>query len=84
MSYSATVPPQCVVPRIGDGGALWYYASTDVDTDVDATDYFSNGAALGMKVNDIVAVVKTTATIKVTWHVVTVVTAGGAATVAAV
>lgn len=82
MAYSASSPPQLLVPRMGSGGALWYYASTDIHTDVDAADYFSNGSALGMKVNDIVLVVKTTATVGVTAHIVSSVTAGGAATVA--
>jgi hypothetical protein len=61
--------------------SVWVYQSTDVHTDVDAADYFSDGNALGMKVNDIVIVVKTSATIGATLHVVTTSTAGGAATV---
>lgn len=82
MAYSATTPPQLITPRVGGGLALWLYASTDVHTDVDATDYFTNGDALGMKVNDTVIVTKTSATIGCTIHTVTTVTAGGAATVA--
>ncbi len=69
-------------PRIGEGIAVWTYASVDVHTDVDATDYFTTGSALGMRVNDVVIVIKTTSTIGATLHVVTAVTAGGAATVA--
>lgn len=81
MAYATTNPP--VILAQGNGGPqMWYYASTDVHTDVDAADYFSNGAALGMKVNDVVLVVKTSATIGATIHVVTTVTAGGAATIA--
>lgn len=83
MAYATTNPPQCVTARMGGGLALWLYASEDVHTDVDASDYFSNGHALGMKVNDTVIVTKTTATIGATIHTVTTVTAGGAATVAA-
>lgn len=83
MAYSTSTPPNCVAQGIGDAPALWLYASTDVHTDVDATDYFSNGSALGMRVNDVVIVVKTSATIGATVHSVTAVTAGGAATVAA-
>jgi hypothetical protein len=82
MAYSTSIPPQLITPRVGGGLALWLYASTDVHTDVDATDYFTNGDALGMKVNDTVIVTKTTATIGCTIHTVTAVTAGGAATVA--
>jgi hypothetical protein len=83
MAYATTNPPKLLVPRIGSGNALWLYASEDVHTDVDATDYFTNGADLGMKVNDVVMVVKTTATIGATLHVVTDVDADGNATVSA-
>lgn len=82
MSYAATNPPKLLVPRMGGGNAMWVYSSTDVHTDVDEADYFANGDALGMKVNDVMIVVKTTATIGATIHAVTTVTAGGAATIA--
>lgn len=82
MAYSTSNPPSLVSQPIGAGPRVWVYASTDVHTDVDATDYFSNGHALGMRVNDIVIVVKTSATIGATIHVVTASTAGGAATIA--
>ena len=82
MAYAATNPPALLSQSVGAAPALWMYASTDVHTDVDASDYFSDGAALGMRVNDVVIVVKTSATIGATIHVVTTVTAGGAATVA--
>lgn len=81
MSYATTNPPKKIAGGIGSGESLWIYSSTDVHTDVDATDYFSNGDALGMDVNDVVIVVKTTATVGATVHVVSAVTAGGAATV---
>lgn len=81
MAYVATNPPKIQVPRLGTGTAIWTYSSDDVHTDVDATDYFTNGSDLGMKVGDAVGAIKTTATIGMTWHVVTAVTAGGAATV---
>lgn len=82
MAYATTNPPKLLVPRMGGGNALWIYVSEDVHTDVDAADYFSNGDALGMKVNDAVIVVKSTATIGATIHSVSAVTAGGAATIA--
>jgi len=82
MAYAATNPPALLSQSVGAAPALWIYASTDVHTDVDASDYFSDGAALGMRVNDVVIVVKTSATIGATIHVVTTVTAGGAATIA--
>lgn len=81
MAYATTNPPILMIPRIGDGIALWAYKSTDIHTDVDAADYFSNGDLLGMKVNDIIMVVKTSATVGATLHVVSAVTAGGAATI---
>jgi hypothetical protein len=83
MSYATTNPPVCVHPSIGSHQALWLYKSEDVHTDVDASDYFSNGEALGMKVNDVVIVTKTTATVGATLHVVSAISAAGAATVTA-
>lgn len=83
MAYSTSNPPQKIAGGMGNGYALWIYNSTDVHTDVDATDYFSNGDDLGMKVGDMVLVGKTSATIGATVHYVSAVTAGGAATVAA-
>lgn len=81
MSYATTNPPVMIAPRMGAGPALWIYNSTDVHTDVDAADYFSNGAALGMKVGDHVIVGKTSSTKGSTLHYVSAVTAGGAASV---
>lgn len=81
MSYSTATPPSIMAQ--GNGGPqLWYYVSTDAHTDVDASNYFTNGSALGMKVNDVVLVVDSDAP-TATMHVVTAVTAGGAATVGA-
>lgn len=80
MAYATTNPPKCLVHSIG-GPSIWYYASIDIHTDVDAADYFSNGDALGMVVGDIVFVVKTSATVGATLHSVSAVTAGGAATI---
>jgi len=54
----------CIVPRMGDGPALWVYSNTDAHTDVDAAGYFSDGLARGMALNDIMIVIDTdTATI---------------------
>lgn len=84
MAYATTNPPAQLPSTIGGSGpALWIYVSTDVHTDVAAAGYFSNGSLLGMSVNDVVIVVKSSATIGATLHVVTAVTAGGAATVSA-
>ena len=81
MAYATTNPPRKLAGLAG-AVSLWYYSSEDVHTDVDATDYFSNGDALGMKVNDTVIVTKTTATVGATVHAVSAVTTGGAATIA--
>lgn len=83
MAYATTLPPAMIGQSVGAAPKLWLYASADVHTDVDASDYFTDGYALGMRVNDVVIVIKTTATIGATLHVVTVATAGGAATVSA-
>lgn len=53
MAYSASTPPRLVVPGLAGGPAIWTYASTDPSTGVQATGYFSNGAALGIKTGDI-------------------------------
>jgi len=66
---------------MGSGGAIWYYSDGDVDSDVDATDYFSDGHALGMKVGDILFHYDTAGV--ATFFFVSAVTAGGAATVVA-
>jgi hypothetical protein len=83
MAYVTTNPPVCLIPSMGSHSAVWLYKSEDVHTDVDATDYFTNGEALGMKVNDLVFVIKTTATVGATLHVVTAVDSDGNATVSA-
>ncbi len=79
MAY-VTAQWNCVTPCVGDQPKVWLAYGTDVHTDADATDFIADGAAKGMKVNDVVIYVKTTATIGSTTHVVTAVTAGGAAT----
>jgi hypothetical protein len=48
MAYAASNPPTLNSQRVGGGGAIWTYLSTDVSTDVDAAGYFTNGDALGM------------------------------------
>lgn len=78
MAYSPSNPPTCcAIGQVG-GNNLWLYVSEDVHTDVDAANYFTDGLNLGMKVNDIVFVVKSNATIGATLHSVTAVTASGA------
>jgi hypothetical protein len=38
----------------GGGGGLWFYASTNLTTDLVATNFFSDGFYIGMKAGDIV------------------------------
>ena len=80
MAYtSATLT--CVAQGIV-GASMWLYTNTDAHGDVDASNYFSDGSARGMKVNDVVIVVDTDAD-TTTIHKVDAVTAGGAATITA-
>ena len=68
MAYSISNPPQLVSSLIAGKNQKWYYESADAIADVDATDYFTNAADLGMKngasitiydnVNDLVTVGK--------------------------
>lgn len=59
MAYATSNPPVCMVPRIGSGPAIWVYVDGDAHTVVDTAEYFSDGEALGMAVNDVVIVVAT-------------------------
>ena len=81
MAYAVTNPPAMIVGPLTGPGQLWIYRSTDVATDVDASDYFTDGNALGMRVGDVVFVYDTDTNAVHTIHRVTVSTAGGAATV---
>ncbi len=58
----------CLVPRLGDGPALWTYSNAaDAHTDIDAAGYFSDGLDRGMVLNDIMIVIDT-ATATITMH----------------
>ena len=86
MAYSTSNPPSLLGDRIGGGGAVWNYTSTDAATDVAAAGYFSNGEALGMKAGDQVNVSvreegADTATMSICY--VSAITDAGAATVVA-
>lgn len=59
MAYSTSAPPQLLIPGIGNAPSVWLYSSTDAHTDVDAAGYFTNGADLGIKANDVMIVVDT-------------------------
>ena len=79
MAYSTSAPPVKIAQGMG-AGSLWYYTSTDADSDVDAAGYFTDGDDLGMKVGDFVLVYESDAIVG-SFMVVSAVTAGGAATV---
>lgn len=82
MAYSTSIPPALLVQRIGETGSLWYYASADVHTDVDASGYFTDGYQRGMRVGDVVFVIETDNSYALSLHVVTVANATtGAVTV---
>jgi hypothetical protein len=84
MSYATSNPPNFFGGSVGGAPRIWLYASEDVHTDVDEANYFTNGQDLGMKVNDVVIVIKTTATIGATIHVVTEVSSDGATVASAI
>lgn len=66
----AYVSAQNNLVSAGVGGApsLWIIYGTDVHTDADAADFISDGVTKGMRVNDVVIYVKTSATIGATLH----------------
>lgn len=80
MAYSTTNPPKCHGPRLGAAEAIFTYSSADSAAAIAVADYFSNGADLGMQVGDAVIALDT-ATPACTTHIVSAVSAAGAATV---
>lgn len=80
MAYSASNPPQLLVPSIGATPAIWAYRSTHTSTEVLASGFFANGAALGMKPGDLLTTVSSTGFIPYQCAVSTV-AASSAATV---
>src|SRR3546814_3794711 len=78
MAYAVTNPPAKIAQTL-TGGSVWLFKSADVDSDVNASDYFSNGEALGMKVGDLVLLIDT-ATPKASFHSVSAIHADGNAT----
>lgn len=80
MAYATSNPPSVVMPGIGTAMSVWTYTDGDDDTAINATDYFSDGDDLGMKLGDILFH-NDTASPKGSVHYVSAVTVGGAATV---
>ena len=75
MGY-ATEGLKLLAPGIDSGPSIWTYVSTDTASGtVDAAGYFTDGAARGLKVGDVILVGKSTSTIGYTVHYVSVVTA---------
>jgi hypothetical protein len=60
MAYETSNPPRLLIPSIGGGLQVWGYQSTHASTVVAGAGFFSNGAALGMRVGDVVLVVNST------------------------
>ena len=83
MAYATSNPPVRVAGALA-GPSVWIYHDADIDADVDAADYFSNGNDLGMKIGDMLFHYEVNATpAKATFFFVSASTAGGAATVIA-
>lgn len=80
MAYSISNPPAKIAQTVA-GASVWLYKSADVDSAVNATDYFTNGQDLGMQVGDLVLVIDT-ATPKGSFHFVSAIDADGNATTA--
>lgn len=73
--YSTSNPPQILVGAFNTGIAgpnLWTYSSADAVATVAGAGYFTNGVALGMKLNDLVIVVDTATPLISTCRVKTV------------
>lgn len=83
MAYvPGTDKPILLVPGVGSGPSLWYYAhATDAHTAIDETDYFTDGAKFGLKANDIM-IVADVDTATCTIHLVESATTINAATLA--
>lgn len=78
----AYVPANLSKVAGGVGGpTVWFLKGTDVHTDADATGFITDGFDKGLKVDDLLIYVKTTATVGATLHSVLTVTTGGAATI---
>jgi hypothetical protein len=52
MAYGSSNPPNLVAQRMAGGPALWLYASTHTNAEACASNFFSNGYDLGMRVGD--------------------------------
>ena len=48
MAYADSNPPALIGQKIGGGGQVWFYSSTDPSTDVDGLNYITNAGDLGI------------------------------------
>jgi hypothetical protein len=83
MAYDVANPPICAAAGIGSAPSLWVYIDTDAHgTACDGTTgYFTDGAARGIKANDVMIVVDSD-TYTCTVHMMKSATVGAAATLA--
>ena len=82
MAYATANPPRLILQGAGAStGSVWHYTDGDPIATVVGADYFSDGTALGMKVNDTVIVTDETLGQVVPDCIVSVATAGGASTI---
>lgn len=82
MAYVTTNPPKLLIGAFtkGSGVSIWTYSSADAAATIDDDGYVTNASALGMAAGDIVFVTDTSTTPDtMTTHMVTSITAGGAA-----
>ena len=56
MAYSTGNPPSVIWQTVGGTRRSWLYESSQAKAAVFGTTFFSNGRALGMKVNDLMFV----------------------------
>ena len=75
---------QVKVPAVGSNSpAVFTYEDTVAASAIAVSDYFTDGRAMGMRVNDQLIYTKTSATQGVTTHAITALSSAGAATVSA-
>lgn len=71
MAYSTSNPPELVFQTLNGDIAHWVYSSTDADSLVQASGYFTDGYSLGMRTGHTVTVIDTDASpVNATAHIV--------------
>lgn len=87
MSYSGSTasspnPPRCIVPAMGgplaadstsvaNGSQLWFYSSTNLTTDMMASNFFTDAKYLGMRNGDVL-IAPTYSTQSATGHILVI------------